>query len=142
MFHFRLVAISGVKYDEDVYEVVLPTADGEIGVLEHHMPLVSVVTNGAIMIRKRAKDPDSQLNYFATYGGVIEVADNELRVLVDEADNADDINEAEVQIAMERAQEMKAEAKDEMSLEKAQALVDRNTVRLYVAGLKRHQRRH
>lgn len=142
MFHFKLVALSGVKFDEDVSEVVLPTLDGQIGVLDHHMPLVSVATNGAIAVRRNPKDSDDQRDFFATNGGVIEVSDNSLRVLVDEADHADDINEAEAVAAVERAKQLKAEAKDQVSLEHAQALIDRHEVRLQVAGLRRrHVRR-
>jgi F-type H+-transporting ATPase subunit epsilon len=142
VLHFKLVTLSGTKFDEDVYEVVLPTLDGQIGVLQHHMPLISVATNGAIAIRRNSKDSDANREYFATNGGVIEIVDNVLSMLVDEADNADEINESEAQAAMDRAQQMKAEAKDEVSLEHAQALVDRNAVRIQVAGLKRrhHQK--
>jgi F-type H+-transporting ATPase subunit epsilon len=142
MFHFQLVSISGKKFDEDVYEVILPTKDGEIGVLQDHMPLVSVADTGVIAVRRQPRDADRDREYFATNGGAIEVAENTLRVLVDEADRADDISEAEAQRALERAEKMKAEAKDEVSLEHAQALVDRQAVRLQVASLKRrHQRR-
>jgi F-type H+-transporting ATPase subunit epsilon len=142
VFHFQLVALSGKKFDDDVYEVVLPTLDGEIGVLQHHMPLISVATTGAIAVRRQPKDSDAQREYFATNGGVIEVSDNVLRVLVDEADHADEINETEVQKALERAQKMQAEAKDQVSLVHAQSMVDRQAVRLQVAGLKRrHQKR-
>lgn len=142
MFHFQLVALSGTKFDDDVYEVVLPTLDGQIGVLKDHMPLVSVATTGAIMVRRSAKDPDHGREFFATNGGVIEVANNTLRVLVDEADHASELNEAEVQKALERAQKMQAEAKDQVSLEHAQQLVDRQQVRLHVAGLKRRHTKH
>lgn len=142
MFHFQLVSISGKKFDGDVYEVILPTLDGEIGILKDHMPLVSVATSGAIAIRKDPKDTDAQREYFATNGGVVEVSDNVLRVLVDEADHADELSEEEVKKALERAHKMKAEAKDQISLDHAQALVDRQSVRLQVAGLKRrHQKR-
>ncbi len=142
MIHFQLVALSGTKFDGEVYEVILPTLEGEIGVLQDHMPLVSVATTGAIVVRRNAKDPDREREFFATNGGVVEVSDNTLRVLVDEADHADDINEAEAEAAMERAKQMKLEAKDQVSLEHAQALVDRHAVRLQVAGLKRrHQKR-
>lgn len=142
MFHFQLVAISGKKFDEDVYEVILPTLDGDIGVLQDHMPLVSVATVGTIVVRRNARDPDTALEYFASSGGVIEVSNNTLRVLVDEADHAEELNEAEIQKALERAQKMKTEAKDQVSLEHAQQLVDRQAVRLQVAGLKRrHQRK-
>ncbi len=141
MFHFQLVSISGKKFDEDVYEVILPTKDGEIGVLQDHMPLVSVADTGVIAVRRGPRDADRDREYFATNGGAIEVAENTLRVLVDEADRADDISEAEAQRALERAEKMKLEAKDEVSLEHAQALVDRQAVRLQVASLKRrHQR--
>lgn len=142
MFHFQLVSLSGKKFDEDVYEVILPTKDGEIGVLKDHMPLVSVADTGVITVRRNPRDSDREREYFATNGGAIEVSDNTLRVLVDEADLADNINEAEAQAALERAEKMKAEAKDEVSLEHAQQLVDRQSVRLHVAGLKRrHQRK-
>ena len=141
MFHFQLVSLSGKKFDDDVYEVILPTMDGEIGVLQDHMPLVSVATNGAISIRRQPRDTDAQREYFAVNGGVIEVADNNLRVLVDEADHADELNEAEVQRALERAEKMKAEAKDQVSLDHAQSMVDRQTVRLQVANLKRRHHR-
>ncbi len=142
MIHFQLVSLSGTKFDGEVYEVILPTLDGEIGVLQDHMPLVSVATNGAIAVRHGAKDSDSNREFFATNGGVIEVSDNTLRVLVDEADHADNINQAEAEAAVERAKKMKLEAKDQVSLEHAQALMDRHSVRLQVAGLKRrHQKR-
>jgi F-type H+-transporting ATPase subunit epsilon len=137
MFHFQLVALSGTKFDDDVYEVILPTLDGEIGVLAHHMPLISVATTGAIMVRRNPRDDDRDREYFATNGGVIDVSNNTLRVLVDEADHANDINEAEVEAAMERAKQMKVEARDEVSLEHAQSLIDRQSIRLQVAGLKR-----
>lgn len=141
MFHFKLVSLSGKQFEDDVYEVILPTKDGEIGVLQDHMPLVSVVDTGVIAVRRQPRDADRDREYFATNGGAIEVADNNLRVLVDEADHADDISEAEAQRALERAEKMRAEAKDQVSLEHAQALVDRQAVRLQVASLKRrHQR--
>lgn len=142
MIHLNLVTASGTKYDGDVYEVILPTLEGEIGVLKDHMPLISAATNGVISIRKNPKDPNRQMEFFATNGGVIEVEGNNLRVIVDEADHADDISEAEAKAALERAQKMKAEAKDEISLDHAQALVDRSSVRLHVAGIKRRHRRN
>lgn len=140
MIHFRLVSLSGLKFDEDVYEVLLPTLDGQIGVLDHHMPLVSVATTGVIKARRKSNDPDDFMEPFAVSGGVIEVSNNVLTVLVDDADHADEINEAEAQKAFERAKKLKEEAKDQVSLANAQDLIDRQAVRLQVAGLKRRRR--
>lgn len=141
MLRFQLVSLGGVKFDDEVAEVTLPTLDGEIGVLTSHMPLISVANDGRIAVRHKPNDPDDFRDYFAVSGGVVEVENNTLRILVDEADHADDISEAEVKAAMELAQKMKAEATDQHSLEKAQQLIDRQAVRLQVAGLKRRNRR-
>src|SRR5258708_2421904 len=121
MIHFQLVTLTGIKFDDDVYEVVLPTMDGQIGVLDHHMALMSAATSGVISVRRNSRVPDSQMEHYATYGGVIEVADNVLRVLVDEADNSEEINEAEAEKALKLAEKMKIEAKDQVSLDHAQA---------------------
>jgi F-type H+-transporting ATPase subunit epsilon len=136
------VTLTGIKFDDDVYEVVLPTLDGEIGVLPGHMPLISVATNGVIMVRRNSRDPDSSRELFATNGGVIEVSGNTLRVIVDEADHADEIDEAEAEVAHQRAIQLKREAKDQVSLEHAQALIDRSEVRLQIAQLRRRHSRH
>ncbi len=137
MIHLKLVTLSGVKFDDDVHEVILPTLDGRIGVLTNHMPLISSASNGIISIRHNPKDSDAAMEQFATHGGVIEVANNTIRVIVDEADNSDDINESEAKSALDLAIKMKSEAKDNVSLENAQRLIDRSSVRLQVAQLKR-----
>lgn len=141
MIRFQLVSLTGNKFDEEVYEVTVPTLDGEIGVLDHHMALITVAKPGIVAVRRQARDSDDQREFFAINGGAVEIADNRLRILVDDADNADDINEAEVQAAMAKAKQMKAEATDEVSLERAQAMVDRQAVRLQVSSLKRRKQR-
>lgn len=139
--NFQLVTLLGVKVDQDVYEVILPTADGEIAVFPGHEPLVSIATPGAIAVRREKADADDRLEFFAISGGVIEITTDSLRVLVDEADSGDDIIEAESKAALDRALKMKAEAKDQVDLEKASAMVDRHAVRLKVADLRRRHRR-
>ena len=141
MIRFQLVSLSGSKFDEDVYEVLLPTLDGQIGVMPGHMPLVSVATSGVVSVRHKAGDRDDMMDNFAISGGAIEVENDNLRLLVDEADHADEINEQEAQKAFELAKKMKADAKDQVSLEHAQSLIDRQAVRLQVAGLRRRRQR-
>jgi len=141
MIHIQLVTLTGIKLDTDVSEVLLPTIDGQIGVLTDHMPLIAVATDGIISVRHNPKDSDAMMDNYAAYGGVIEISNNVLRVLVDEADNGDEINENEAKKAYDLAQKMKAEAKDQISLENAQKLIDRQAVRLKVAELHRHKQR-
>ena len=139
--NFQLITLLGVKVDHDVYEVILPTADGEIAVFPGHEPLVSIAVPGAIAVRHSKGDADSKLEYFAISGGVIEVSQESLRVLVDEADSGEDIIEAESKAALERALKLKDEAKNQVELEKASAMVDRHKVQLKVADLRRRHRR-
>lgn len=141
MIRFELVTLDGTKFSEGVFELVLPTPQGYIGVFTNHMPLVSIATPGVISVRRKESDRDDQLEIFATNGGVIEVGDNVVRVLVDEADLGSEINEAEAQKAYEQAQKLRAEAKSQVELDKAQQLIDRSAVRLQVASLKRRHHR-
>lgn len=137
MIRFELVTLDGTKLSEDVYEVRLPTPEGEIGVFTNHAPLVSVASPGVITVKRQQNDPEAKFEYYATNGGVIEIVSGVVRVLVDEADSENEINAQEAEKAFERAQALRAEAKDQVSLEKAQALIDRHAVRLQVAGLRR-----
>ena len=49
--NLKLVTLGGVKLDETVYSVTIPTIDGEISVLPSHEPLVTVAKDGVITVR-------------------------------------------------------------------------------------------
>lgn len=139
--NLELITLLGKKVDQEVYEVILPTADGEIAVFPDHEPLVTIAVPGAIAVRHRKDDDDSKLDYYAISGGVIEIMPKQTRVLVDEADYDGDIVEAESQAALDRAIAMRDNARNQIELDEAHELVDRHTVRLKVAGLRRRHRR-
>ncbi len=141
MIQFSLVTLLGTKINQEVYEVILPTSTGDISVFPGHEPLVTLARPGVISVRHKKVDPNDMLEFFATSGGVIEIDQDSVKVLVDEADHGDDIIEAESQKALERAMKLQAEASDAVSLEEAHKLVDRHQVRLKVAELRRHSRR-
>jgi F-type H+-transporting ATPase subunit epsilon len=137
----QLVTLSGTKLDAAVYEVVIPTVDGEIAVFPDHEPLVTLAKPGVIQVRASKSDPDDRVELYAISGGVVQIDGQLVRVLVDEADQGADIVEAETKAALERALKMRDEAKNQVELEKAHQLVDRHMVRLKVADLQRHRRR-
>ena len=139
MIKFQIVTLSGIKFDEEVYEVQLPTPDGTIGVFPNHMPLVSLAVPGVIAIRRSERDSNQKLEYFATDGGVVEILDNTVRILADEAIHAEDVHEESTKKALQAAQEAYKNAGDRVSLEKAQAMIDRHAVRLDVAKYKRRR---
>jgi F-type H+-transporting ATPase subunit epsilon len=138
--NLQLITLSGVKYSSDAYSVVLPTASGQITVMPNHEPLLSVLIPGVITIRKNKADSD--VDIYATYGGVAEITPEQTRILVDEADADETISESEAEKAHAEAQKLLKEAKSQVELDHAQSLVDRQAVRLQVSSLKRrHQSR-
>ncbi len=137
----RLVTLNGTKLDEEVYEAILPTADGEISVFTDHEPVVTVAVPGVITVRRRQTDSDDQTEVYAVTGGVIEIDGKTINILVDEADHSSDIVETEVKQALERALKLQEAATNQVELEKAHQLVDRHMVRLKVADMHRRHRR-
>lgn len=141
MIFLELVTLTGVKMRESVYEVLLPTPQGQIAVFQNHAPLVSIATTGVISVRKKDNHPDDMMEHYAIDSGVIEITADTVRVLVDEADRDSDVSAKEAEEALARAKQLRAEAKDQVSLDKAQSLVDRQTSRLRIAELRRRSRR-
>ncbi|MDR0956018.1 MAG: ATP synthase F1 subunit epsilon [Candidatus Nomurabacteria bacterium] len=139
--HLSLITLLGEKLAADVYEVILPTRAGEIAVLPGHEPLITLAAPGVLSVRRKKTDPDSALEFFATSGGIIEIDQTRVRVLVDEADHGDDIIEAESQKALERALQLRERAGSQVELDEANRLVNRHQIRLKVAGLRRHQQK-
>lgn len=137
--NLKLVTLGGIKLDEMVYSVTIPTIDGEISVLPSHEPLVTVARDGVITVRRTKEAQEEE--FFAISGGVVEIDQTGVRILVDEADHGDDIIEAETQAALERAIAARDNADDQIEREKAKQLIDRHLVRLKVADLQRHKRR-
>lgn len=137
----RLITLSGELVDTDVYEVVLPTVDGEISVYPNHEPLVTVAKPGVVTVRYDKGHGVDYLEYYAISGGIVEITGAGVRILVDEAEHGDDIIEAETQAALERAVELRDHASDQVELDKAHQLVDRHMVRLKVADLHRRKRK-
>ena len=135
----ELITLEGVKVSSDVYEVLIPTPDGVIAIFPGHERIVTLAVNGVVSIRHKKSDSDDNMEHFATYGGIVEVNPTRIRVLVDEADTADEIVAEEAQAAHDRALKLKANVKNLADLEKAKAEIDRSAVRLKVASLRRRK---
>lgn len=138
--HLELVTLRGKKLDKEVYEVVIPTENGPIAVFPSHEPLVTMAVPGVLAVRYHEDDSDEQLEYLAITGGVVKISHHTIRILVDEADHSEDILEDESKAALQRAMELRENAKDQVELERAMELVDRHATRLKVASLRRKRR--
>lgn len=91
-------------YSEDVEMVTLPASEGEMGVYPMHVPLMTQVNSGELVVRKDGQD------YFLAVGeGFVEITGDHVAVLTDMAMKADDIDEVKAEEARKRAEARLAE---------------------------------
>ena len=98
--HLQIITTSGVVYDGRVSYVNLPLEGGSVGILAHHAPLLGAVTEGVVRYTRGDEE-----HYIAVSHGVVHVADNEVTVLSDAAEQAEDIDLARAVAAERRARE-------------------------------------
>jgi F-type H+-transporting ATPase subunit epsilon len=139
MSNLRLEIITpdGIKFEDSVYEVILPTPMGQIGLLPNHEPLIALASPGVVFVRHQANDPDSKLEHFATGGGLIEVNNNSVHILADTAEHSNAIDDQRAREALEKAREMQKNAQDHVALADASALIERNLARIKTVELKK-----
>jgi F-type H+-transporting ATPase subunit epsilon len=95
----EIVTPEGPAYSEDVEMVTLPGVSGQFGVYPGHVPLMTQMEPGEIIVRKDGRD-----TFFATGAGLIEVVATRVSILTDLAVQADKIDEAKVEEARRRAE--------------------------------------
>lgn len=138
---FEIITHDGLQFQADVYEVILPTADGEIGVLAGHEPLISVVVPGVIAIRRQPTTAPADLEYLATSGGFIEVNGKVARLLADATVHAKDVDEVKIREAIAKAEQLKSQAADEISYTDAVGQLELQLASLKLAHIRRTHRR-
>lgn len=137
MLKFQLVSIRGSKYDDEAYEILVPTPAGTIGLFEHHMPMISAASPGVLSVRRKQSDPDSAMQSFAVNGGLVEIDGKTVRFIADDVSTPDEISEQEAAQALARAEKMVAEADSQTELHEAHRRLHHSSARLAVAKLKR-----
>ncbi|MCL5291665.1 MAG: F0F1 ATP synthase subunit epsilon [Actinobacteria bacterium] len=96
----EIVSPEEVVYSGEVSMVVAPAADGEIGFLPLHTPLVTTLDIGIL----RVKSSQNRWEYIAVHGGYLEVREDRVTVLADSAELASRIDVAQASEAKERAE--------------------------------------
>ena len=94
----EIVTPEATVYSEDVDMVTLPALEGQIGILPHHVRLMTQMVPGEMIVRK-----DGQVNFLAVGGGLVDVTGERVSILTDLAVAADSIDEAKAEEARQRA---------------------------------------
>jgi len=123
-----------VYSDEGVDEVVAPGIEGELTVLPMHAPLLTMIKPGIMRLVKGGADTD-----LAVTGGFLEVRDDQVTILADAAERAEEIDVVRAEEARRRAERALQERESEISLAQASAELQRALVRLKAAERRRRR---
>lgn len=131
-YRLRVVTPERVVIDQDATEIIVRTTEGEIGILAHHMQIISPLVPHIMTIY----DVDGKTMQITVSGGFIEVKDDGVTLLADAAETAELIDVARAQRARERALEMVngAHGQTGVDLARAQRAIARAENRLRLAG--------
>jgi len=103
--HVELVSQERKVFEEEEADmVVIPAAEGQMGVLPRHAPVLTTLSFGELVVKKGGAE-----ERFAIYGGVVDVRPGKVVVLADLAESSFNIDADEAEKARERAQKMLAE---------------------------------
>ncbi|HLV33599.1 MAG TPA: ATP synthase F1 subunit epsilon [Spirillospora sp.] len=103
--HVEIVTQERKVFDEPEADmIIIPAAEGEMGVLPHHAPVLTTLGFGELVVRKGQRE-----ERFAIYGGVVDVRPDKVVVLADLAESSFALDLERIEAARESARRMLAE---------------------------------
>lgn len=129
----EIVTPEARTYSEDVEMVALPGVEGEMGIYPMHVPLMTQITAGEVIVRKDGQD------YFLAVGeGFVEITGEKVSIMTDMAIKADDIDEARAEEARKRAEERLSEKLDDEEAAMVNAALMHSLAQLKVKRRQHH----
>lgn len=135
-FLLEVVTVNGVVFSEEVNLIVAWGSEGQLGILPHHAPLMTMLQSGELLIRKGGEE-----QYLATSGGFLEVRSDKVVILADACERAEEIDAARAEAARLRAEETLKSRPAGADAALAEAALRRSLARLKVAGRRGRGRR-
>jgi len=131
----EIVSAESVVFSEDVDVVVAPGVEGQLGILPHHAPLMTMLQPGELLVRKGGEE-----FFLVVSGGFLEVRPDRIIVLADAAERVEEIDIARAEEAKRRAEERLRQHAPDIDSTRAEAALRRSLVRLQVAEKRRRRR--
>jgi F-type H+-transporting ATPase subunit epsilon len=131
-----IVTAERVVYSSDVDIIIAPGVEGQLGILPHHAPLMTILQAGELVVRK-----DGQEESLAISGGFLEVRPDRVIILADSAERAEEIDVARAEAARKRAEErLRGVKKAGIDETRAEAALRRAIARISVADKMKRRR--
>jgi len=134
-FRLELVTAERMVYSDDVDMVIAWGLEGQLGILPHHAPLMTMLQPGELIVKK-----DNKETYMAVSGGFLEVRPDKVIVLADACERAEEIDRTRAEEAKRQAEEIIRAPSPETETATAEAALRRSLVRLKVAEKIRRKR--
>lgn len=99
--NFKITTPERTVYEAEVDSVTIPTQMGEITVLPEHIPIISLLKSGELVVRTGKEE-----EVMAVSGGFIEVGYNKIVILADSAERAEEIDIDKVEEARQQAEKI------------------------------------
>jgi len=129
----EIVTPEAKTYSEDVEMVTLPAVEGEMGVFPQHVPLMTQIVPGEVIVRKEGRD-----HFLAVGEGFVEITGERVAIMTDMAIRAENVDEAKAEEARHRAEARLAEKLDDEEAAMVSAALAHSLAQLKV---KRRQHR-
>jgi len=123
-----VVTAERIVYSEDVDAVIAPGVEGQLGILPHHAPLMTILQAGELVVRRGGEE-----DTLAISGGFLEVRPDRVIVLADSAERAEEIDTERAEAAKKRAEQRLLEKTAETDTARIEAALRRAMARLTVA---------
>jgi len=131
----EIVTAERTVFADDVSEVVAWGVEGQLGILPHHAPLMTMLQPGDLLIKK-----DDEEHYLAISGGFLEVRPDKVIILADACERAEEIDVERAEAARRRAEEILKTRPPEMDTAAAEAALRRSLARIKVAERRRRKK--
>nr|QHB78642.1 ATP synthase CF1 epsilon subunit [Diplazium kunstleri] len=125
VLNLRVMAPNRIVWNSEVWEIVSSTNSGQVGILPNHAPLLTASDMGVSKIRH-----DGQWSSMALMGGFAMIDNNQVTILVNEAERATEIDPDEARRIFKMAQADSAEAKGKKRVIEANSALKRAKARL------------
>lgn len=133
-FKLEIITAERQVFADDVNVVVAPGIEGELGILPHHAPLMTMLNPGELLIRK-----DGEEIYLAVSGGFLEVRPDKVIILADACERAEEIDIERAEQAKRRAEERLSSHPPQLDASRAEAALRRSLARLKVVERRRRK---
>jgi len=131
----EIVTAERTVFADDVSEVVAWGIEGQLGILPHHAPLMTMLQSGDLLIKK-----DDEEHYLAISGGFLEVRPDKVIILADACERAEEIDVERAEAARRRAEEILKTRPPETDTAVAEAALRRSLARIKVAERRRRKK--